>query len=640
METYAAKGLRLHGSSNVTRITFNTNIAALGVQRQLARSSQELGNVYTRLSSGQRINSAADDSAGLAIATKLSSDKRLFNQASRNINDGISLLSIADGALEQLGTILTRLTELASQSASGTLSASQRKALDTEAQALSEEYTRVARSTSFNGQNVFDASFGTLGIAAGITGSSDSQIRSGLGGGIGTGSFLAATTITQTTNTLGAAVADFNRDGILDVASARSDASVEVRFGIGDGTFASGRTYAIGLDIHDLDTTDFNNDGIVDLFSADRNDGTVSVLLGNGDGTFRTRITASVGADPFRIQSGDFNNDGRVDLVAANFATNRLTIITGNGDGTFSTGVTLNNGGSPFGVTVADFNGDGNLDLASTGNSDDSVGIFFGNGNGTFGARQYYAQGAAGDAIISADINKDGRIDIIAGGFGAPYFARVYINQGNGTFSSANTFQTNGIDDFSLADVNGDGNLDLIGASFNDNAIYVLNGNGNGTFGAARSYSAGGTGTYVVKTGDLNGDGAVDIVSANNSGNSLGIFLGERANGVGSLHTFSLKTQYESLQALGQFKRDTERLLLQRGTIGAFQSRLEVAVRNTFSSAATYADAESRIRDADIAQESASLTRLRILQDVGSAILAQVNQQPTIALSLLTGIDR
>ena len=635
-ELLVARIARQQGRIEVSRISINTNIAALKAQRQLARGSQELESVYTRLSSGMRINNASDDAAGLAIATRLSSDRRLLTQANRNINDGISLLSVADGALEQLGSILSRLTELAAQSGSGPLNNRQRGALDKEAQALAHEYARVARSTNFNGQNLFDASMGTLAISAGVTGGVESLIRSGLGGGIGTGSFQTVTTIQQTTNTLGVTLADFNGDGILDVAAARVDLSVEVRLGIGDGFFGAARTYAAGVSTHDVEHADFNGDGIVDLYTADRGDGTVSVLLGNGDGTFKTRITTAIGADPFRVTSSDFNDDGVADLLAVDWGGNRLNVLLGNGDGTFNASATLTVTGAPFSALTADFNNDGIQDIATSGFGDDTVSVYFGNGDGTFGARQPYANGAAGADIAVGDINGDGKMDLISGGYSAPYFARILINQGNGTFSSSVTIATPGIDGMQLKDLNSDGKLDLVGASFIDGAIYVANGNGDGTFSAARSFSAGGAGTYSLKTGDLNGDGSIDVVSANNTGNSVSILLGERRDGVGALQEFSLKTQMDALQALGQLRRDSERLLIQRGTVGAFQSRLEVATRNVQSSGTVYAEAESRIRDADIAQESAELVRLQILQQVGSAILAQTNMQPSVVMSLIS----
>jgi flagellin len=132
-------------------ITINSNLASLKGQRILAQSSEALGRTFEKLSSGQRINRASDDAAGLAIADSLKATQRVANVAVRNANDGISTIAIADGALGQIGNVLTRLAELAEQSANGTYSTSQRSALQNEFVALASEIERIAVTTTFNG---------------------------------------------------------------------------------------------------------------------------------------------------------------------------------------------------------------------------------------------------------------------------------------------------------------------------------------------------------------------------------------------------------------------------------------------------------------------------------------------------------
>jgi len=139
-------------------ITLGSNIASLTAQRQLDSVSQGLSKTYERLSSGLRINRASDDAAGLAVSTCLNSNVRVFTQGIRNLSDGVSLLNIADGAVAELANIVIRIQELAEQSANGTYNSPQRGALDTEAQALSDEYTRIIQTTTFNNINLFDDS--------------------------------------------------------------------------------------------------------------------------------------------------------------------------------------------------------------------------------------------------------------------------------------------------------------------------------------------------------------------------------------------------------------------------------------------------------------------------------------------------
>ena len=137
----------------------NTNIASLNAQRNLNRSQSDLATSLQRISSGLRINSAKDDAAGLAISERFTSQIRGFNQAARNANDGISLAQTTEGALAEVNNNLQRLRELAIQSANATNSASDRQALDNEAQQLIAEIDRVAQQTTFNGTNVLDGTF-------------------------------------------------------------------------------------------------------------------------------------------------------------------------------------------------------------------------------------------------------------------------------------------------------------------------------------------------------------------------------------------------------------------------------------------------------------------------------------------------
>lgn len=145
----------------------NTNIASLNAQRNLNHSQGALNTALERLSTGLRINSAKDDSAGLAISERMSAQIRGLNQAARNANDGISLAQTAEGALQEIGNNLQRVRELAVQSANATNSASDRAAMQAEAAQLISEITRVAGNTQFNGINLLDGSFASQSFQIG-----------------------------------------------------------------------------------------------------------------------------------------------------------------------------------------------------------------------------------------------------------------------------------------------------------------------------------------------------------------------------------------------------------------------------------------------------------------------------------------
>lgn len=148
-------------------LTINTNIMSLTAQRNLGVSQSKLSSAIERLSSGNRINSAKDDAAGLAIATRFTTQINGLNQAVRNANDGISLAQTTESALDEVTNNLQRIRELAVQSTNASNSDSDRAALDAEVQQRLSEVTRIATQTNFNGMKVLDGSAQNLSFQVG-----------------------------------------------------------------------------------------------------------------------------------------------------------------------------------------------------------------------------------------------------------------------------------------------------------------------------------------------------------------------------------------------------------------------------------------------------------------------------------------
>ena len=148
-------------------LTINTNIASLNAQRNLSVTQSQLNKSLQRLSSGLRINTAADDAAGLAISENMRGQIRSMNQSVRNANDGVSLIQTAEGSLNETSNILIRMRELASQSATGTVGATERGYIQDEFTKLSSEIDRIANATEFNGTKLLDGSLSASG--AGIS---------------------------------------------------------------------------------------------------------------------------------------------------------------------------------------------------------------------------------------------------------------------------------------------------------------------------------------------------------------------------------------------------------------------------------------------------------------------------------------
>ena len=156
-------------------ITIGSNVTSLNAQRRLGASTDGLNRVFQRLSSGQRINSAADDAAGLTIADSLRASQKVSGIGMRNASDGLSYISIADGAMAEVSNVLNRLAELAQQSANGVYSPTQRSALQGEFASLTSEIERISATTIFN-DVVLLSGGATTSLQVGFDGRSTSQI--------------------------------------------------------------------------------------------------------------------------------------------------------------------------------------------------------------------------------------------------------------------------------------------------------------------------------------------------------------------------------------------------------------------------------------------------------------------------------
>lgn len=149
-------------------LRISTNVASLNAQKSLRSNNMNLERSLARLSSGFRINQAADDAAGLAISENLKGQIRGMKQASRNAEDGISLVQIAEGGLQEASNILTRLRELSVQAASDTIGDTERKFLDVEYQQMKQELQRISEVTQFNGRDLLNGTGGIMDIQIGV----------------------------------------------------------------------------------------------------------------------------------------------------------------------------------------------------------------------------------------------------------------------------------------------------------------------------------------------------------------------------------------------------------------------------------------------------------------------------------------
>ncbi len=617
-------------------ITLGSNILSLKAQRELVKSADQISKNFERLSSGLRINRASDDAAGLSIAMRLNTDARIATQGIRNINDGVSILNIAEGALTALQAIVTRGIELSEQAANGVYTTKQRTAMQKESDALVQEFNRIIQTTTFNGNQILASSSYTFNIQAGSGSGSTltSSIGTSLARTVGSGAFASFVDIAAT-NPQNIVTADLNNDGIVDILSPGAANVATYYIGNGDGTFRAPISLTSVNTFSILRAADVNGDGVMDIIGGGGFGGAqVSIFLGNSNGSYSSERTYAGAANSRDLQLADLNNDGKLDLVQVNQVGPSLLVLMGNGDGSFTSATTQTAAASVSGLQVFDVNGDGILDLLDTNaGASDTIGIYIGNGNGTFLARATLLTGDNPVKLEFADLNRDGFMDLVTTDNASTYVS-VFMGNGDGTFKPRTSYSVGSIPyGLALGDFTGDGIPDIAEVDSGSDLLRVLINNGDGTFGNPTTYSVQSTGTRLA-IGDFNGDGIMDAAVNGPSENTIRLLFGATRQ-VTTFGYLSLASVNDSRTSLTAWSTELTRISAEKGAVGAHLSRLEVAAQNLQAMAVNYREAASRIMDVDIASESAELLRRTILQKATTAILAQANQQPSISLGLL-----
>ncbi|SDX57867.1 Repeat domain-containing protein [Marininema mesophilum] len=338
-------------------------------------------------------------------------------------------------------------------------------------------------------------------------------------------SFSTQTTFAVGANPVGITNADFNGDGIPDLAvSNLLDDTVSVLLGTGSGTFGPQTTFAVGDTPQGIISADFNGNGTPDLAVPNFNDDTVSVLLGNGSGGFGPQTTFAVGDFPLGITSADLNGGGVPDLAVTNANDGTVSVLLGTGSGTFGPQTTFAVGGFPVGVTSADFNGDGFLDLAVTNSSDNTVSVLLNTGTGSFGPQTTFAVGANPQEITSADFNDDGIPDLAVTNQDDDTVS-VLLGDGLGGFQPQTTFAVGDLPQgITNADFNCDGFPDLAVINVDDNTVSVLLGTGSGAFLPQTTFAVGVV-PLEITSADFNGDGTPDLAVTNAGDNNVSVLL-------------------------------------------------------------------------------------------------------------------
>ncbi len=502
-------------------LRINTNVLSINAQRNLNSTTRALSKALNRLSSGTRINRAGDDAAGLAISEGLQSQVRGLRVAVRNSNDAIGFLNTAEGALSEITNITQRLRELAIQAANGTLSVTDRNYLESEKDALIEEFDRIAAQTQFNGVSLLDGSFNTTNLQVGVN---KGETIGFLIGDARASSIGALASISGFQGALTAAASGLSINGVsIDQASASDD-----KVSVAGNAFSA---IAIASQINEKSS--------------------------------QTNVKAEVQDTVVTIRNTEFSvyTGGSID---SGFQINGVT-ISGTGINTAQKFVDAVNDFSNSTGVIARIKSGTTADIEFVAEDGRNIQLILTAQTAyTAGATSNFAQALFDDAANVGTMSQVGSWFTTAG---------TLFSQG-GTFTRSGSIKLISADDINIT---GPATTSLLGFTQGN---YAVNKN-----------------SAVNKIDLTNSDGAADALAV-------------------------VDAALQQITAL-------------RADLGAVQNRLESTSNNISVTLENISAARSQIVDADIAAETAELTRSQILQQAGVAVLGQANAASQIALSLL-----
>lgn len=658
-------------------MVINSNIMSLNAQNQLSKSQSAQQSAMERLTSGKRINGAKDDAAGLAISNRMSSQIRGLDQAVRNANDGISMIQTAEGALEESTNILQRMRELSIQSANGTYSEGNRSTLNAEVKQLVSELDRIAETTSFNGQNILDGSLGKTALQVGSEANQTIEFSIGkmdaktLGMGSTSADVMgAATTLVADTTALTKDSININGQSILATGETWTGGTDEfgdliekintnVR-GVTASTYAetTATSAGTGVLVEGTDTL---------TITLNKLDGTTAAVSVTGTEDMEG-LVAKINEEGGGLLAASVGEDGKLTISAENVAGITMTDVVGAtgtlADATASITLTSDDGEA---VIVERGSVGDTATLAAFGyreNNDPGVIEGAAAGAGTLASGDVTINGVkvgAGDgATLQDTVNAINAVSSETA-VKATAFSSVEIDVSAKTGAhAAADFHLNGEIINSGADI--DALVTNINAVSSDTGVTAtLEGNylrlegdvsqikfgdatGVSDSGAAlaAAIDAGGSVTVADAAGGVkltSDSGSPISVDVNANGATVTGLLDANTTANGkfgaAVNSIDISTAAGAQKAIGIIDNALDTVNNLRGDLGAVNNRLEFTMNNLSSISQNVSAARSRIEDADFAVESANLSRSQVLQQAGTAMLAQANAQPQQVLSLL-----
>ncbi|MFJ7977665.1 flagellin [Peribacillus sp. NPDC096379] len=549
----------------------NHNIAALNTHRQLSTASANQSKSMEKLSSGLRINRAGDDAAGLAISEKMRGQIRGLEQASKNSQDGISMIQTAEGALNETHDILQRMRELSVQSSNDTNTDADRESIQTEIGQLKEEIDRIGNTTEFNTKKLIDGSVG----AKKLPGSDNAAVIS---------SALGKETAATADSVSALATGEITATGATTINLKIDGANIDVTLD-GDAYAAFDSAGAINSKDYAAKLQEDINKAITDYNKA------------NETKIANVSVTASADSDgSISIKSGSVGETSTVDIISN--AGSLALGLTDLDDGTDTVSAKGNEGvfSAAGAASVNAIAATDKINLTVDGTEIEVV-------LNTVGTKDDYDATTAGKGMdqlaidLATDINNK-------------------IAEYNGTVSS----------DKQLANVT---------VSVKDGALVVESGSDKATSSIKFDNSEAAQLLGLAKQSSATQGGGLDFQIGANQTQTMKVTIEDMRTDALGIKGVDVSSKEGAQEATTLINNAIEKVSAQRSNLGAFQNRLEHTINNLNTSSENLTAAESRIRDVDMAKEMMNQTKNSILSQAAQAMLAQSNQLPQGVLQLL-----
>ena len=578
-------------------LSINTNVSSLTAQRNLASTSQDVGRALQRLSSGLRINSAKDDAAGLAISTRMTTQIRGMSQAMRNVNDGVSMLQTADATLSTITKGLQRVRDLAVQAANGTNSQSDRAALMLEAQAQLDEVERVSKTASFNGQPLFAQGGGSIG--------GDPDQRA-VGDGLRLGWLENAEKMINQYYGIKGDGAALQID-ITHFTDGGSGVAAFVSSTLG-GANGRGSNLTMGVDMANFTPPNLPNGGSAPMY----NDRIIAHEMVHAVMARSTNWTSLVSTSQWFVE-------GAAEFIhgADERASFDIAVAAGSGDAKIAAVVSeIASWQQQSADYSAGYIGTRYLhDKLKTAGFDGGLKDFM-----------QYLSGPGAPTMDQAMTHFFG-----AGYTQSSFLTEIQADSGNGLSNGVMFVKTKM--NLSNADTGAIGGLDADGASIKTAESVVADAGtrfGDDVLeGFKETWEVLPDGKPATRTASLQVGAEV--------GQTINVEIGAMSLHALGLEGLDISTELGSQLALAHLDTAIEYVSSQRAVIGGQLSRMDSAIASMQSAVENISASNSRILDTDYATETTMLVRSQILQQAGTAIVAQANSIPQNVLALLRG---